>query len=90
MKNANFEHSIAHKMKQALAHYREGQDGRWFQLASSSLREPRYEYKGFERNWRFTLQNMLALEADGRVWHESGKLPRRMEESKGDWFKTMG
>ena len=29
---------------------------------------------------------MLVLEADGRVWHESGKLPRRilyLDESKG-------
>ena len=71
------------------AHYREGEDGRWFQLASVVApggRGPRYEYKGFERNWRFTLENMLALEADGRIWHEPGKLPRRilyLDESKG-------
>ena len=71
------------------AHYREGSDGRWFRLASLVApggRGPRYEYKGFERNWRFTQENMLALEAEGRVWHEPGKVPQRilyLEESKG-------
>ena len=71
------------------AHYREGADGRLFRLASLVApggRGPRYEYKGFERNWRFTEQNMLALEAEGRVWHEPGKVPQRilyLEESKG-------
>ena len=88
--NAKFEPQYRPQNEASVkAHYREGQDGRWFQLASLVApggRGPRYEYKGFERNWRFTLQNMLALEADGRVWHESGKLPRRilyLEESKG-------
>ena len=71
------------------AHYREGSDGRWFRLASLIApggRGPRYVYKGFERNWRFTQENMLALEAEGRVWHETGKVPQRilyLEESKG-------
>ena len=71
------------------AHYREGVDGRWYSLASLVApggRGPRYEYKGFERNWRFTPENMAALEAEGRIWHEPGKLPRRvlyLDESKG-------
>ena len=71
------------------AHYREGEDGRWFRLASLVApggRGPRYEYKGFERNWRFTQENMMALEAQGRIWHEPGKVPQRvlyLEESKG-------
>ena len=71
------------------AHYREGSDGRWFRLASLVApggRGPRYEYKGFERNWRFTQENMVTLETEGRIWHEPGKVPQRIlyfEESKG-------
>ena len=71
------------------AHYREGADGRWYTLTSLVApggRGPRYEFKGFERNWRFTEENMLALEAQGRISHDPGKLPRRivyLEESKG-------
>ena len=63
------------------AHYREGVDGRWYRLASLVApggRGPRYEYKGIERNWRFTPENMAALEAEGRIWHELGKLPQRV------------
>ena len=49
-------------------------------------RGPRYEFKGLERNWRFTEENMEKLEADGRIWFEPGKVPQRilyLEESKG-------
>ena len=71
------------------AHYQKGKDGRYYQLVSLVApggRGPLYEFKGFKRNWRFTPEKMVALEAEGRIWHESGKLPRRivfLEESKG-------
>ena len=71
------------------AHYQKGEDGRYYQLVSLVApggRGPLYEFKGFERNWRFTPENMAALEAEGRIWHEPGKLPRRivfLEESRG-------
>ncbi len=71
------------------AHYREGADGRMFRLASLLApggRGPMYEFKGFERNWRFTQDNMERLDAEGRIWFESGKVPQRilyLEESKG-------
>ena len=71
------------------AHYQKGKDGRYYQLVSLVApggRGPRYECKGFERNWRFTPEKMAALEAEGRIWHEPGKLARRivfLEESKG-------
>ena len=71
------------------AHYRKDADGRWFHLTSLIApggRGPRYEFKGFERNWRFTAENMAMLEAQGRIWFEPGKVPRRilyLEESKG-------
>ena len=71
------------------AHYREDENGRMFRLASLVApggRGPSYEYKGFERNWRFTKENMTALESEGRIWHEPGKIPQRilyLDESKG-------
>ena len=71
------------------AHYQKGKDGRYYQLVSLVApggRGPLYEFKGFERNWRFTPEKMAALEVEGRIWHEPGKLPRRivfLEESKG-------
>ena len=71
------------------AHYRMGHDGRMYSLASLLApggRGPKYEFKGFERNWRFTQENMAKLEAEGRIWFEPGKVPRRilyLEESKG-------
>ncbi len=71
------------------AHYRQGEDGRFYRLASLLApggRGPRYEYKGYDRNWRFTLDNMQSLEAQGRIWFEAGKFPQRilyLEESKG-------
>ena len=77
------------KEESVRAHYREGADGRFYRLASLLApggRGPLYEYKGFERNWRFTIENMEALEAEGRVWFEPGKVPQRilfLDESKG-------
>ncbi len=71
------------------AHYREGRDGRMFSLTSLVApggRGPRYTFKGYERNWRFTEENMAKLESEGRIWFEPGKLPRRiqyLDETKG-------
>ena len=71
------------------AHYHKGRDGRLYRLASLIApggRGPWYEFKGFERNWRFTRENMAALEADGRIWHEPERVPQRityLEESRG-------
>ena len=71
------------------AHYREDESGRLYRLASLIApggRGPRYQFKGFERNWRFTEENMAALDAQGRIWSEPGKVPQRilyLEESKG-------
>ena len=71
------------------AHYREGQDGRMFSLTSLVApggRGPRYIFKGFERNWRFTEENMVKIEAEGGIWFEPGKLPRRiqyLDETRG-------
>lgn len=71
------------------AHYRPNEQGRMIQTASLLApggRGPRYEFKGYERNWRFTPEKMAELERQGRVWHEMGKLPRRilyLDESKG-------
>ena len=71
------------------AHYQKGKDGRYYQLVSLMApggRGPLYEFKGYERNWRFTPAKMGALESEGRIWHMPGKLPRRivfLEESKG-------
>ncbi len=77
------------KASSVKSHYREDENGRMYQLTSLIApggRGPIYEFKGFERNWRFTQENMAALESQGRVWHEPGKLPRRiqyLDESKG-------
>ncbi len=71
------------------SHYQRGSDGRLYQLASLLApggRGPRYEFKGLQRNWRFTQENMEALEKQGRILHEPGKMPRRilyLDESKG-------
>ena len=77
------------KARSVKAHYRPDSSGRMFRLASLLApggRGPRYEYKGYERNWRFTQENMAKLESEGRVWHEPGKMPSRilfLDESMG-------
>ncbi|MXX93296.1 MAG: site-specific DNA-methyltransferase [Chloroflexi bacterium] len=71
------------------SHYREDANGRMYRLASLIApggRGPLYEYKGFERRWRFTQANMARLEAEGRIWHQPGRIPQRilyLDESKG-------
>jgi adenine-specific DNA-methyltransferase len=56
---------LPQKEESVKAHYREDDNGRFYQLASLLApggRGPLYEYQGFERNWRFTKEKMLALE----------------------------
>jgi DNA modification methylase len=71
------------------AHYRQGEDGKMYRLASLLApggRGPRYAYKGIVRNWRFTPEKMAELEQQGRVYHEPGKMPSRIlyfDESLG-------
>ena len=71
------------------AHYRKGQDGRFYRVASLIApggRGPRYKFKGFERNWRFTQESMESLDAQGLISIVPGKIPQRilfLEESKG-------
>ena len=80
---------VPQKASSVKAHYREDDNGRMYQLTSLIApggRGPLYEFGGFERNWRFTPENMAALETEGRIRHELGKLPRRIQylgESKG-------
>lgn len=71
------------------AHYRNDGSGRKFRLASLLApggRGPRYVYKGYDKHWRFTQEKMLALEAEGRVYHKEGQMPSRiyyLDESLG-------
>lgn len=71
------------------AHYRDDGNGRMYRLASLLApggRGPRYEFKGIERNWRFTPAKMADLEQRGLVYHEPGQMPSRilyLDESLG-------
>jgi len=71
------------------AHYRADDTGRMYRLASLLApggRGPRYEYHGYERNWRFTREKMVALEAEGRVLVRERQVPSRiyyLDESSG-------
>ena len=63
------------------ADYRKGQDGRFYRFASLIApggRGPRYKFKGFERNWRFTQENMERLDAQGQISTVPGKMPQRI------------
>lgn len=47
---------------------------------------PVYEFRGITRPWRFTKENMLKLEAEGRIYQTEGKIPRLkviLEDMKG-------
>lgn len=86
---------LPQKAESVSAHYREDVDGRLYQLASLLApggRGPKYVYKGYERNWRFTEEKMLTLEAEGRVWFQEGQMPRRiyyLDESKGSQVQDV-
>lgn len=44
-------------------------------LLAPGGRGPKYVYKSYERNWRFTEEKMVALEDEGRVWFREGQMP---------------
>ena len=77
------------------AHYRADENGRQYRLASLLApggRGPRYVYKGYERNWRFTEAKMLALEDEGRVYFQAGQMPSRiyyLDESLGSQVQDV-
>ena len=77
------------------AHYKANATGRKQQLASLLApggRGPRYIYKGYERNWRFTEEKMLALEEEGRIFYRDGQMPRRiyyLDESLGSQVQDV-
>jgi DNA modification methylase len=83
------------KEESVQAHYRTGADGREFRLASLLApggRGPKYTYKGYERNWRFTEDKMGALEAEGRVFIQDGQMPSRiyyLDESLGSQVQDV-
>lgn len=86
---------IPQKQESVDAHYREDESGRMFQTASLLApggRGPKYVYKGFERNWRFTEDKMLELESQGRIYYREGQLPRRiyyLDESLGSQVQDV-
>ena len=86
---------IPQKAESVSAHYREDENGRLYRLATLLApggRGPKYIYKGYERNWRFTLEKMLALEAEGRVWFQEGQMPSRiyyLDESLGSQVQDV-
>jgi adenine-specific DNA-methyltransferase len=86
---------IPQKEESVSAHYREDEKGRLYRLASLLApggRGPKYVYKGYERNWRFTEEKMLALEAEGRVWFREGNMPSRiyyLDESLGSQVQDV-
>jgi adenine-specific DNA-methyltransferase len=86
---------LPQKEESVKAHYREDADGRFYQLASLLApggRGPLYEYQGFERNWRFTREKMLAMEAEGRIMVREGQMPRRiyyLDESRGSQIQDV-
>ena len=80
---------IPQKKDSVEAHYRTDSNGRFFRLASLLApggRGPKYTYKGYEKNWRFTKEKMLELERQGRIYWKEGQMPSRiyyLDESKG-------
>lgn len=45
------------------------------QTKAPGNRGPRYVWNGFDRHWRFTEENMRALDAEGRLYHSESGLP---------------
>lgn len=86
---------VPQKEESVSAHYREDEAGRLYRLASLLApggRGPKYIYKGYERNWRFTEEKMLALEQEGRVWFREGQMPSRiyyLDESLGSQVQDV-
>jgi len=86
---------VPQKEESVDAHYRKNDDGRLYRLASLLApggRGPWYEYHGYERNWRFTQEKMMALEAEGRVTVREGQIPSRiyyLDESQGSQVQDI-
>lgn len=86
---------VPQKEESVEAHYRTDSEGRQFRLASllaPGSRGPRYVYKGYDRNWRFTEDKMLALEAEGRIYYREGQMPSRiyyLDESLGSQVQDV-
>lgn len=45
------------------------------QTKAPGNRGPRYVWNGFDRHWRFTEENMRALDVEGRLYHSESGLP---------------
>lgn len=77
------------------AHYRKDINGRLFRLASLLApggRGPRYLYKGYDKNWRFTQEKMLDMETEGRISFKEGQMPSRiyyLDESLGSQIQDV-
>lgn len=86
---------IPQKEESVQAHYKADENGRLFRLASLLApggRGPRYVYKGFDRNWRFTEDKMLALETERRIYYRDGQMPSRiyyLDESLGSQVQDV-
>ncbi len=86
---------VPQKEESVEAHYRKGEDGRMYRLASLLApggRGPLYDYHGYQRNWRFTEEKMRALEAEGRVMVREGQMPSRiyyLDESQGSQVQDV-
>ncbi|GAC1381474.1 MAG: site-specific DNA-methyltransferase [Ktedonobacteraceae bacterium] len=86
---------IPQKEESIEAHYRKDSNGRLFRLASllaPGSRGPRYPYKGYDKNWRFTQEKMLTLEAEGRIYFKEGQMPSRiyyLDESLGSQIQDV-
>ncbi|HEU5375440.1 MAG TPA: site-specific DNA-methyltransferase [Ktedonobacteraceae bacterium] len=86
---------IPQKEDSVEAHYKTDSNGRKFRLASLLApggRGPRYPYKGYDKSWRFTQEKMLALEAEGRIYHKEGQMPSRiyyLDESLGSQVQDV-
>jgi len=86
---------VPQKAESVTAHYRKGDDGRMYRLASLLApggRGPLYDFHGYQRNWRFTVEKMRALEAEGRIMVREGQIPSRiyyLDESQGSQVQDV-
>jgi adenine-specific DNA-methyltransferase len=86
---------VPQKEESVTAHYRADESGRQYRLASLLApggRGPKYVYKGYERNWRFIEDKMLAMEEEGRISVQEGQMPSRiyyLDESLGSQVQDV-
>ncbi len=71
---------MPYSQEYASTYYRyKDESGRYFRsgdLTAPGGRGPVYEYKGIVRAWRYTQENMLALEAQGKIFITRNGFPR--------------